>query len=135
MTTVLFSGKFDPPHISHFITIARLLKKYDKVIVVVLDYDEQFFPVAYRCAILTEALSHIEGRVVDVVVNNTHFGQITPEEFDLYGADVYASGNLEVLKHIDNLGCIDTIYVERAYQETAGDARLATAIRKLVDEV
>jgi len=33
MTTVFFPGKFQPPHIGHARTIAKLLNKYDKVIV------------------------------------------------------------------------------------------------------
>ena len=127
---VLFSGRFDDVHKGHIITIQRLGQKYDKVIVVILDHAEQEYPVAYRKRALKEALENSKGDFV-VLVNKTHFGQITKEEWSTYGADVYAAGNLDVLKHMEELG-IKVEYVERAYDDHAEYGRKYKKIKDLL---
>ena len=113
---VLFSGRFDPPHLGHFRTIQLLARDYN-VKVVVLDYPEQRFPISYRLRVLRETVGEALGNV-SVVSNKTHFGKLTRPEWDAYGCDLYAAGNFEVLSHIEFMG-IECIYVDRPYQLSA----------------
>jgi phosphopantetheine adenylyltransferase len=128
--TVLFSGRFDDFHKSHIATIQRLGQKYKKVLVVILDHPEQYYPVTYRKQAIVEILGNSRGSY-EVSVNSIHFGEITKEELDKFGADVYASGNLKVLKHIENLG-MECLYVERAYEDHATDARKFQQIKEVL---
>jgi len=113
--TVLFSGRFDPPHCGHIASVKRLLKKCQKVIVVLLDYEERRYPVCYCVDVLEEVF---EGFPVEVLVNNVHFGEITKEQLKEFNFDAYCSGNLSVLRHIEKLG-FDAIYWDRAYMYEA----------------
>ena len=105
----------DPPHPGHICTILRLLKQFDKCLVVVLDYPERRFPLSYTLPILKEI---VENKPVEVITNTKHFGKISAEELSKFSFDVYAAGNLQVLRHIESLG-FNTIYVERAYAYSA----------------
>jgi len=109
--TVLFSGRFDPVHPGHIATVLRLLKKCRYVTIAMLNYKERRYPTCYCVDIFEEIF---DGLPVEVVVNNDHFGKITKEQLEKFNFDVYASGNLSVLRHIENLG-FDVIYTERAY--------------------
>lgn len=129
--TVLFSGRFDDVHKSHIASIQRLGQKYKKVVVVMLDHREQYYPVTYRMQALVEILGNSKGNY-EVVVNKVHFGEITKEELDAFGVDVYAGGNLKVLKHIESLG-MECIYVERAYEDHATDARKFQQIKEVLE--
>ena len=109
--TVLFSGRFDPPHPGHIAQIIRLEKQYGRVKIVLLDYPERDYPVEYCVTIFNELLSKYN---VEIVVNKTHFAQITLEELNQYNCDLYAAGNLKVLRHIEKLG-FPVVYCERSY--------------------
>ena len=109
--TILFSARMDPVHPGHIITIQRLLKKCQKVHVVILDYPERRYPVCYCVDILKEVF---EGFPVEVSVNNVHFGKITAEQLKEFDFDLYATGNLLVLRHIEKMG-FPVIYCDRAY--------------------
>lgn len=110
-TVALLSGRFDVVHPGHIVTILRLLKKFSRVLVVMLDYPERRYPVCYCVDILQEIF---EGRPVEILVNNVHFGEITEDQLKDFNFDVYAAGNLKVLRHIEKLG-FDVIYTERSY--------------------
>lgn len=101
---MLFSGRFDKPHLGHLITIQRLGRIYDKVIVVILDYPKQRFPIDMRYDILKESLDNSIGRY-EIITNKIHFGELTKEDLkDLPPFDIYGSGNVEVLQHVQGLG-------------------------------
>ena len=121
MSTVLFSGRFDPPHLGHIITIARLWKKFDAITIVVLDHPDSEYPISYRKQALEEMVYHLNGKHI-VTTNQIHFAKITKSEISKFKFDVYASGNLEVLKHIESLG-IPTLYVERSFDYSATEIR------------
>lgn len=130
--TILFSGRFDRPHISHLETITILGQQYKKVLVVVLDYPEQTYPVQYRAQKLKDILSRCKG-CYDVVINKIHFGEITKEEIKKYKFDIYGSGNMKVLKHIEEIGC-NVLYIQRSDDTNATDDRKYQKIKEIMHE-
>jgi len=128
--TVLFSGRFDPPHCGHISNILSLGMRYRRVLVVVLNHPEQDFPITYRIEVLKDILSKSKGEY-EVSENYIHFSDITIEEFQKYGADVYAAGNMAVIKHMESLG-VPCVWVNRAYEYEATNERLAKKIKELV---
>jgi phosphopantetheine adenylyltransferase len=114
---VLFSGRFDPPHPGHIAQVMRLLSTYARVKVVVLDYPDRRFPHTYVKHVFDEVLNTSKWPI-DIVTNKTHFAKITLEELKSFECDIYAAGNMEVLKHIEQLG-FPCIYVERAFDYSA----------------
>ena len=127
--TLLFSGRFDRPHLGHIQTITRLGKEYSKVLIVVLDYPEQYWPVQYRAQILKDQLDRSKGNY-EVITNTIHFGKISKHELSQFAFDVYGSGNLKVLKHIETLG-YQTIFVERSDYAAATDDRMFHQIKEI----
>jgi nicotinamide mononucleotide adenylyltransferase len=127
--TVLFSGRFDPPHAGHVVTIVRLAKRFARVLVVILDDGKAAWPLSYRRDVLTEAMSL--ARNVLITSNRVHFAQVTREALGEWQFDVYAAGNPDVLRHIEALG-IPCIYTERAYDFSATAYRLGCSIQSLV---
>jgi len=104
MSTILFSGRFDKPHLGHLITIQRLMRQYDMVVVVVLDYPEANYDIDFRMNVLNEALLNSKGSFI-ITKNETNFGEITDEELEEFPCfQYYGSGNKKVLKHIKSLG-------------------------------
>ena len=110
----LFSGRFDPPHPGHIAQILRLNKECEKVLVLVLDYPERYFPIEYVLKVFRECLPD----EVEVNTNSTHFGEITREEWSNYQTYVWAGGNLQVLRHLESMN-IPVKYVERAFEYSA----------------
>lgn len=127
MSTVLFSGRFDPFHLGHLVTIAGLAQRFDKVIVVILDFPEAQYPLCYRKQAAEEVIKSIKGNI-EVVVNKDHFAEISKDALFNFKADVYASGNLEVLKHIESLG-FKTLYVERSYEYSGTEIRMQNSVK------
>jgi len=109
---MLFSGRFDRPHLGHIVTIKKLMQRYDEVIVVMLEYVGQHYPTKDRCQILRDGLRYVPGNF-NLIVNKEHFAFITRKELSrLPEFDIYGSGNEDCLVHIAALGH-DTEYVER----------------------
>ena len=128
--TILFSGRFDKPHLSHFLTIRDLSKKYKKVIVVVLNYSEAHYPLSMRIQILKKALQDYGN--VEIATNNTHFEEITLKKIGYFGCDVYGSGNEDVLKHIESLG-FPCVYVPRTLDTAASEDVKYQKIKKALE--
>lgn len=101
--TVLFSGRFDRPHCGHIATIQHLGVMFKRVIVVVLDYPTQRFPVEFRQTVLETILSNSRGNYL-VIVNTENFETIAAEDAAMYDFDVYASGNPKCVQHMMELG-------------------------------
>ena len=114
---VLFSGRFDPPHPGHVVTILRLHAKYGHVVVPILDYADRRWPASYCKQVLDECFDHLKGDV-EVRINATHFAEITCDELDAYECDLYAAGNVKVIKHVESLG-MKCVYVDRAFDYEA----------------
>jgi len=129
---ILFSGRFDFVHRGHYETIMRLGQRYGKVLVVVLDYPEQTYSVQYRAQKLRETLDMAKGNY-EVVVNKEHFGKITFEQSMKYSFDVYGSGNMDCLKHMESLGYA-VEYVPRTDDISATDERVFNKIKDIMKE-
>jgi len=136
----LISGRMDRPHPGHFRTIQLLGQRYKKVIVVVLDHPSQKYPAQYRAQILRDILNNSKGEY-EVIINRYHFGQISIDELIKFEFDVYAAGNLEVLKHIEEIyntspsvqvkRKMDIIWVDRPYGYESSLDRLGSAVREM----
>ena len=116
---VLTSGRFDPPHLGHIVSLLKIAKEYDSLTIVVLDQEERSYPISYVDAIFKETFKYVNHKI-NVIYNVTHFGELTKEELDSFGCDLYCGGNLQVLKHIENLG-FKTKYHERSFDYNASD--------------
>lgn len=131
MRTAIFSGRFDPPNLGHVITINKLLEKYDKIIIVILDYQErEGCDTSVAMSVFMDALCHsIYRKKISIKVNTTHFGKISKNEIknvcqgiaDSMENVVYVGGNREVNKHISSLKYIPVEYIHRTplYNSTA----------------
>lgn len=128
--TILFSGRFDKPHLSHFLTIQDLSRMYKFVHVVMLDYPESHYPACMREHMLLEMTAEIEN--VGIIVNKTHFGKITKEEIKDFTFDVYGSGNVDVLKHMESLG-VECVYVPRTLDTAASDDIKYQKVKKALE--
>lgn len=120
--TVLFSGRFDPVSPGHICSIIRLAKRYAKVKVVVLDYPDRRYPVQLSMQVLKEIFREMPLDVA-FVSNDIHFGEISKAQLGMFNFDVYAAGNLKVLRHIERLG-VSCVYIDRAYPYAASDITL-----------
>lgn len=129
--TILFSGRFDKPHGGHFLTIKELSKNYKKVLIVVLDYKESYYPLCLRIHLLEKYFEDYEN--VETAMNKIHFGKITKEELSQFKFDVYGSGNMDVLKHIELLG-IKCVYVPRTFDTAASDDIRQQKLKDLMKE-
>lgn len=101
--TVLFSGRFDRPHCGHVATIQRLGSMFTKVLIVILDYPGQRYPVEYRRKVLETVLQQSYGHY-NVVVNADSFETISAAAVRQFEFDVYASGNPKCVQHMMELG-------------------------------
>lgn len=114
-----FSGRFDNVHPGHIIQIMRLGQKYKKVIVPVLDYPEQHYPIEYRVDILKAALEFALG-TYEVFSNKVHFAEAELRYLEALRFDVYVSQNIKCLKHVADLG-FKIKYVDRAFDYSASE--------------
>lgn len=128
--TILFSGRYDKPHLSHFLTVRDLADKYKKVLIVVLDYPESHYPLCVRMHIFKKAMQDYEN--VKIIANNTHFGKITLDELKAFNCDVYGAGNEDVLKHIESLG-FPCVYVPRTLDTAASEDVKYQKIKKALE--
>lgn len=133
--TILFSGRFDKPHAGHIITIARLGQKYDKVIVCMLDYPEQYYPISDRKKIMCDALQYLRGNY-QLIINKTNFEKITKEQIEEEihtPFQVYGSGNWQCYTNMTKLG-YEVIEVRRYPYFQARDDRCFQRIMKVIEE-
>ena len=135
----LFPGRYDRPHIAHIITIQRLTKVYDKVVVVVFGYEEEKYSLSYRYQMLKECLDGCKGNV-GVLFNKNDWREsrkkLTSEDIKRfmknYTFDVYCTGNHKYLKTAEDAG-YKVHYVERAYDYSATDDRAIQDIKSILN--
>ena len=138
----LFSGKFDPVHLGHILTGGKLLQKYKKVIVCILDYPgREFCDIGLVKEIFktfVKLWAH-DSRRIEIVSNKTHFAYIELSEIkeicDRLWCSVnindvvYVGGNIEVNKHIKELG-FPVEYIYRSYFYNATSIRGTKLVNK-----
>ena len=113
---VCFSGRFDIPHLGHWLTVLRLLEMgAAKVKIIALDYEDRIWYIQKVKQFFDEVI-YLSGhdKYVEVIINKTHFAEMTKTEWETYGCDVYASGNNTVLEHMNGIG-VKTVYMDPAY--------------------
>ncbi len=108
MTTALFLGRFQPPHIGHILTIRGLASRYSKVIVGVTESEPSVMPVPNVVGILKNLLP---GPGIEIVhVRGSVEGGTAEIGFEF---DVCCSGNPNVLARMSERG-YRTEYTERS---------------------
>lgn len=117
-----FSGRFDNVHPGHIIQIMRLGQVYSKVLVPVLDYPEQHYPVDYRLQILNAALDYAIGSY-EIFPSKIHFAEASKEYLESLRFDIYVSQNIKCLIHVAGLG-FKIKYVDRAFDYSASEEYL-----------
>ena len=142
----LFSGRYDPVHLGHMITIGKLLQKYNKVIVCILDYPGRSFCDIKLVKEIFKTFVKLwayDTRRIEIVSNKTHFAYIELSEIkDICSQawcdvdnTVYVGGNTEVNKHIKELG-FPVEYYERSYFYNASSIRGTKLVKEeKVDEL
>ncbi len=113
MKTAIFSGRFDPVHLGHVLTVLKLLERFGCVVVAILDYPEREGCTAREAFVTFQTVftKLIGPDKVALMINDIHFGKITKNEYfsvlQLVDANfddsVYVSGNLEVIEHFKKL--------------------------------
>lgn len=108
MTTALFLGRFQPPHVGHLLTLRKLATAYSKVIVGVTESEPSVMPVPRIMGLLEELLLddtfefiHVKGSVeLGTAIIDCNF-------------DVCCSGNPAVLRRMEENG-YQVEYTERS---------------------
>ena len=143
MKVAIFSGRFDPLHIGHILTIIEIAKKYDHVFVPILNYSNRFIEVEIILKIFKRIFEHMDNLFfkVTLIVNEIHFGKITSKEYktliksiNCENDDVtYLSGNFEVLDHMNKIG-IKNRYFKRTMDEVYTGTNIRNQIKDGVCE-
>ena len=102
----VFSGRFQPPHIGHILTLMRLHDKYDKIIIAVTQFTywgekPHIIPPETAAEILTEIFKHVPK--YEVVLTDEGFPIRTTFD-DLPPFDVAVTGNEMTVNHLRSLG-------------------------------
>lgn len=136
MKIILFSGRFDRPHLGHLVTIARLGQKFDKVIICILDYKNQYYPIADRVKIMRDATQFLLGNY-QVITNGINFEKITKEEVEAvkekYPFTHYGTGNFQCFNNMKNHG-FEVVDVKRYPGYAASDDVKLQKIIKFLEE-
>jgi hypothetical protein len=90
---------------------------FSKVIVVILDYPEQRYPVEYRRNVLATILGFSRGNY-EVLVNDENYERISARAAGEHCFDVYASGNPKCIARMKSLG-YRTLFVDRSWDYEA----------------
>lgn len=101
MTTALFPGKFQPPHIGHIQTLMNIYPFYDKIIVgITEDKPSVLSPLKVK-NIFESILKHLPKFEV-ILIKGTIEGSDSID--NLPDFDVLLSGNQKVIDHVKKFG-------------------------------
>jgi cytidyltransferase-like protein len=143
MKIAVFSGRFDPPHIGHVISIQKLADMHDIVIVPILNYQERFISPESAQGVFVSVFEHLHtSSLVKFVINCTHFARITLLGFDILlkecGIDqsvnnvIYYAGNNEVLENMMRIG-VRCEYLNRSIDEIYTGTKIKTELTKVLN--
>jgi nicotinamide mononucleotide adenylyltransferase len=127
MKIAVFSGRFDPPHLGHIMTLTKLAGEHDLVLVPVLSYNNRLVMASEAVQIIQDTFKGtVTGAKVKPFVNLIHFGEIyycqyhellrrsgiEPSINDV----TYYSGNQEVLEHMKSIN-VKSEFIPRSRDE------------------
>lgn len=119
-----FFGKFQPPHLGHILTIARLVSEYEYVKVIVTSDNEEFLEYKKVKETIEQACSFSPKVSVQIVNGSIEKGTA---DFSGLTFDIAVSGNRKVLAALAKLG-FQTSFIERS----KGAGYSGTIIKDLV---
>jgi len=129
MTTALFLGRFQPPHVGHLITIRKLAAKYDQIIIGVTECEPTVMPIENAISILEQLLP--EPNISFIKVNGSVEGGTACIDCQF---DVCCSGNPAVLSIMEGKG-YKTEYTERSLDSIfSGTRERQTYIDKAIEK-
>jgi cytidyltransferase-like protein len=99
MTTALFLGRFQPPHVGHLLTIRTLANKFDRLIVGVTEAEPSVMPVSNVIDLLKQLLPEPKISFIHVTGSVEGGTAVIDCEFD-----VCCSGNTAVLDIMKSKG-------------------------------
>ena len=111
MTTALFLGRFQPPHVGHLLTIRSLATKYEHLVVGVTECQPAIMPVDNVIRVLKQLVPDQE--VLFIPVPGSVEGGTADISVDF---DVCCSGNPAVLSIMANKG-YKAEYTERSLDD------------------
>ena len=117
MTTALFLGRFQPPHVGHLITISTLAAKYDQLVVGLTECEPSVMPIENVISILQQLLP--ASNICFIKVKGSVEGGTAVIDCKF---DVCCSGNPAVLSIMENKG-YKTEYTERAFDSIYSGTR------------
>ena len=130
MVIALFSGRFQPVHLGHVLTLMDIYPRYSKIIVAITNntYGGSKPHVLARNKV-KEILERIFQNLPKIEVVLTEEGFPVRQTFtDLPEFDVVVTGNMATIENMRNLG-IDIEYVPRSY----GIGYSGTELREKLD--
>jgi len=94
MTTALYPGRFQPPHLGHIVTAVRLHDDYDKIIIAVTEAKPNFIQPEKVKEILQEVFKHFPKYEV-IIIRGKEWMDNIPD-----GIDVVITGNDNSIKRL-----------------------------------
>ncbi len=108
MTTAMFLGRFQPPHVGHLLTIRSLSERYEKVIIGVTESEPSVMPISNVIKLMRRLLTDDKFEFLHVKGSVEEGTAIIGCKFD-----VCCSGNPAVLARMAERGC-KTEFIERS---------------------
>lgn len=99
--TVIFLGKFQPPHLGHIRTILKIAKQYEKVIIGITKGSQQIIEYIEVKNIFQEIFESNENISVEIIEGTI---EDNTANLDSYSFDIAISGNHKVLKILNEKG-------------------------------
>lgn len=109
--TVLFPGKFQPPHLGHVITLFCLAREYRRVIILVTNDNPQLLSLQERVKILEKVFRRPEFNIISISDKLTSHDRSHVERlFKDNPFDIIVSGNPEVVNWALRNGLTTRLY-------------------------
>lgn len=125
--TAAFFGKFQPPHLGHIITIKRILKDFNKIIIVITnDKSKQSLDTKQIKKIFEEAFEDNKNISFEVINGSIEEGTASVKDLNF---DVAVSGNNKIISILDLMG-YKTLFQPRSI----GPGFSSSEIRSLIKD-
>ncbi len=109
--TAAFFGKFQPPHLGHIITIKRILKDFNKIIIVIThDKNKESLDPKQIKKIFEEAFEDNKNISFEVINGSIEEGTASIKDLNF---DIAVSGNNKIISILDLMG-YETLFQPRS---------------------